>query len=124
MDPIGLALDNFDVMGQWRTQENGSPVDTRGQLYDGTPVSNLADLQKALMKRPAPLIRTFTQNLLVYAIGRRAEYYDGPTIRAIAADAESKGNHMQDFILGVVKSDAFRMKSAPAGNADTKHEIQ
>ncbi|MEO7084039.1 MAG: DUF1592 domain-containing protein [Gemmatimonadaceae bacterium] len=120
MDPIGLALDNFDVMGQWRTQENSSPVDTRGQLYDGTPVASLMDLQKALLKRPTPLIRTFTQNLLVYAIGRRAEWYDAPTIRQIAADAESKGNHMQDFILGVVKSDPFRMKSVSAGNADTK----
>jgi hypothetical protein len=112
MDPIGLALDNFDVTGAWRTRENGSPVDTRGQLYDGTPISNLSELQHALLKRPTPLIRTFTQNLMAYAIGRRVEYYDGPTIRRIAADAEANGYHMQDFILGVVKSDAFRMKRA------------
>jgi Protein of unknown function (DUF1592)/Protein of unknown function (DUF1588)/Protein of unknown function (DUF1595)/Protein of unknown function (DUF1585)/Protein of unknown function (DUF1587) len=114
MDPIGLALDNFDVMGQWRTREFGSPVDTRGMLYDGTPISNLAELERALMKRPTPLIRTFTQNLLVYALGRRAESYDGPTIRKIAADAEANGNRAQDFILGVIKSDAFRMKSVSA----------
>jgi hypothetical protein len=120
MDPIGLALDNFDVMGQWRTREFGSPVDTRGMLYDGTPVSNLAELERALMKRPTPLVRTFTQNLLVYALGRRAEYYDGPTIRKIAADAEANGNRAQDFILGVVKSDAFRMKSIPAAANDNK----
>jgi hypothetical protein len=111
MDPIGLALDNFDVMGQWRTRENGSPVDSRGMLYDGTAISNLAELDGALMKRPTPLIRTFTQNLMVYALGRRAEYYDGPTIRKIAADAEAKGNRAQDFVIGVIKSDAFRMKS-------------
>jgi len=113
MDPIGLALDNFDVMGQWRTRENGSPIDSRGMLYDGTTISNLAELERALMKRPTPLIRTFTQNLLVYALGRRAEYYDGPTIRKIAADAEANGDRAQDFILGVIKSDAFRMKSVP-----------
>jgi uncharacterized protein DUF1588/uncharacterized protein DUF1585 len=120
MDPIGLALDNFDVMGQWRIRENGSPVDTRGTLYDGTSITNLADLERALMKRPTPLIRTFTQNLLVYALGRRAEYYDMPTIRKIAADAEAKGNRAQDFILGVIKSDAFRMKSVPTDVSDNK----
>ncbi|MGH7619028.1 MAG: DUF1592 domain-containing protein, partial [Gemmatimonadaceae bacterium] len=118
MDPIGLALDNFDVMGQWRTRENDSPIDTRGQLYDGTQVSSLSELEHALMKRPTPLIRTFTQNLLVYALGRRAEYYDGPTIRKIAADAEANGNRAQDFIIGVVKSDAFRMKSVASPAAD------
>src|SRR4029078_2700972 len=62
MDPIGLALDNFDVTGRWRIRENGNPVDTKGQLYDGTPITNLPELQKALLKRPAPLIRAFTTN--------------------------------------------------------------
>jgi hypothetical protein len=78
-------------------------------LYDGTPISNLDELQRALLKRPTPLIRTFTQNLMAYAIGRRIEYYDQPTVRTIAADAEANGFRTQDFILGVVKSDAFRM---------------
>jgi hypothetical protein len=116
MDPIGLALDNFDVTGAWRIRENGSPVDTRGQLYDGTPIQSLADLQQALMKRPTPMVRTFTLNLMAYALGRRMEYYDGPAIRRIADDAEGKGYRMQDFILGVVTSDAFRMKQAPKAN--------
>jgi hypothetical protein len=118
MDPIGLAMDNFDVTGAWRIRENGSPVDTRGQLYDGTPIQSLADLQKALMRRPTPMVRTFTLNLMAYALGRRMEYYDGPAIRKIADDAEAQGYHMQDFILGVVKSDAFRMKQAPKANAN------
>ena len=109
MDPIGLALDNFDVTGQWRIRENGTALDTRGQLYDGTPVSSLEELQRALLKRPTPLIRTFTQNLMAYAVGRRVEYYDQPAIRRIASDAEPGGYRMVDFILGVVKSDAFRM---------------
>jgi len=110
IDPIGLALDNFDVTGRWRIRENGNPVDTKGELYDGTPVSNLGELQKALLKRPTPLIRTFTENLMAYALGRRVEYYDQPTVRRIAADAEANGYKMSDFIVGIVKSDAFRMK--------------
>jgi hypothetical protein len=117
MDPIGLALDNFDVIGQWRVRENGAALDTRGQLYDGTPVSNLEDLQRALIKRPTPLIRTFTQNLMAYAIGRRIEYYDQPTIRRIASDAQPGGFRINDFILGVIKSDAFRMARQASSDA-------
>jgi hypothetical protein len=118
IDPIGLALDNFDVTGGWRIRENGSSVDTRGQLYDGTPVSNLMELERALLKRPIPLVRTFTLNLMAYATGRRMEYTDGPAIRKIARDAEGNGYRMQDFILGVVKSDAFRMKRVPTAAAE------
>src|SRR5918993_2942911 len=94
MDPIGLALDNFDVTGQWRIRENGMPVDTKGDFYDGTPVSTPAELQKVLLKRPIPLIRTFTQNLMSYALGRRIEYYDKPTVRQIASEAEQNGYKM------------------------------
>src|SRR6185503_7618808 len=101
MDPMGLALDNFDVTGRWRIRENGNPVDTKGELYDGTPVSNLGELQKALLKRPTPLIRAFTENLMAYALGRRVEYYDQPTIRRITADAEAKGYKMAEFIVGI-----------------------
>jgi hypothetical protein len=124
MDPIGLALDNFDVTGQWRVRENGAPLDTRGELYDGTPVSNPAELQKALLKRPIPLIRTFTTNLMAYALGRRVEYYDQPTIRRIASEAEADGYRMSDFILGVIRSDAFRMKRLPAASAETVQPAQ
>jgi hypothetical protein len=110
MDPIGLALDNFDVTGQWRIKENGTPLDTRGEMYDGTPVQNPADLRQALLKRPTPLLRTFTANLMAYALGRRVEYYDMPAVRAIVKQAEANGYRMSSFILGVVQSEAFRMK--------------
>ena len=110
MDPIGLALDNFDVTGKWRIRENGMPLDTRGEMYDGTPVESPADLRQALMKRPEPLIRTFTTNLMAYALGRRVEYYDQPTIRAIVRAAEAEDYRMSSFILGVVMSDAFQMQ--------------
>ena len=112
MDPIGLALDNFDVTGKWRIKENGIPLDTRGMLYDGTPVSNPSELRQALLKRPEALIRNFLANLMAYGLGRRVEYYDMPAIRAIARDARGKGNRMSAFILGVVKSAPFQMSKA------------
>jgi hypothetical protein len=114
MDPIGLALDNFDVTGRWRIRENGAPVDTKGQLYDGTKVTSLVDLERALMQHKIAFVRTFTQNLMAYAVGRRMEYYDGPAIRRIASEADAGGNKMQDFITGVVLSDAFRMTKVAA----------
>ena len=109
MDPIGLALDNFDVTGKWRIRENGMPLDTQGELYDGTPVTSPSDLRQALLVRPIPLVRTFTENLMAYALGRRVEYYDKPTVRAIARDAEENDYRISSFVLGVVKSPAFRM---------------
>jgi uncharacterized protein DUF1585/uncharacterized protein DUF1588 len=113
MDPIGLALDNFDVIGQWRIRENGVALDTKGDFYDGTPIASPAELTKVLLKRPAPMLRAFSGNLMAYAIGRRMEYYDAPTIRRIVSSAEKNNYRMQDFVLGVVKSDAFRMKREP-----------
>jgi hypothetical protein len=114
IDPIGLALDNFDVTGRWRIRENGGELDTRGELYDGTPVTNPAQLRQALIKRPTPFLRTFTQNMMAYALGRRVEYYDQPTVRRIIGDAKSGGYKMHDIVTGIVKSDAFRMRRLPA----------
>jgi len=118
MDPIGLALDNFDVTAKWRVRENGQPLDTRGDFYDGTPVTTPGELSAALMKRPVPLVRTFAENLFAYAVGRRAEYYDQPAIRAIVRQAEANEYRMSSFILGVIKSDAFQMKRADAAATD------
>jgi hypothetical protein len=112
LDPLGLALDNFDVTGRWRIRESGMPLDTRGDFWDGTQVSSPSQLSAALLKRPTPLVRNFTANLLTFALGRRVEYYDQPTVRAIAKEAEANGFKMSSFIVGVVKSDAFRMKRA------------
>src|SRR4030095_13057419 len=118
MDPIGLALDNFDVTARWRERENGNPLDTRGDYYDGTPVARPAALAAALLKRPVPLVRTFPENLMAYALGRRVEYFDMPAIRAIAKNAEPGGYKMSAFILGVIRSDAFQMKKAEAMGTD------
>ncbi|MEP6491788.1 MAG: DUF1592 domain-containing protein [bacterium] len=124
MDPIGLSLDNFDVTGKWRYRENGVELDTRGQMYDGTPVTAPGDLTTALLKRPIPLVRTFTENLMAYALGRRVEDYDQPTVRAIARDAGTKGYRISSFITGVVNSSAFRSKRADVAAADDSDKRQ
>ena len=114
MDPIGLALDNFDVTGKWRSLENGVPLDTRGDFYDGTPVATPAELSAVLLKRPLPLVRNFTENLMAYALGRRVEPYDRPSIREIVRQAERDDYRVSSLVLGVVGSDAFRMRRAAA----------
>ena len=110
MDPIGLALDQFDVTGRWRTREFGMPLDTRGEMYDGTPVESPMMLRTALLSRPVPLVRTFTENLMAYALGRRIETFDKPMVRAIAAGAESEDYRLSAFVRGVVQSPAFQMR--------------
>lgn len=114
IDPIGLALDNFDVTGRWRIRENGGELDTRGELYDGTPVTNPKQLRQALINRPTPFLRTFTQNMMAYALGRRVEYYDQPAVRRIVSDAKPGNYRIGDIVAGIVKSDAFRMRRIPA----------
>jgi hypothetical protein len=123
MDPLGLALDNFDVTGKWRIRENGAPLDTRSTFYDGTAISTPADLSNALLKRPIPLVREFTKNLMAYALARRVEYYDQPTIRAIVREAENDDYRMSSIIMGVIMSDAFRMKDASFAQDAADDEI-
>ena len=112
MDPIGLALDNYDVTGKWRYRENGAPLDTRGTMYDGRAVTTPMDLTRSLLSRPVPLARAFTENLMAYAVGRRVEDYDQPAIRAIVREAEAHEYKMWSFINAVVKSPAFRSRRA------------
>ncbi|MDH3206661.1 MAG: DUF1592 domain-containing protein [Gemmatimonadota bacterium] len=119
MDPIGLALDNFDVTAQWRVRENGMSLDTRGEFYDGTPITTPKEVADAILRRPIPLMRSLTENLMAYALARRVEYFDQPTIRSIVAEAEDDGQYrMADLIIGVVQSDPFRMKRAAEAVAD------
>jgi hypothetical protein len=122
MDPIGLALDNFDVTGRWRFREGGMPLDTRGELYDGTQISTPKELAEALLARPIPLARNFTENLLTYALGRRLDHRDGPLVRAIAREAEANDYRISSFILSVVKSDAFQMRELGVAEADRNRD--
>ncbi len=108
IDPIGLALENFDVTGAWRIRDEGNFVDPVGELYDGTPLTGPADLRAALLSRPEVYYRVFTKNLMAYALGRRVEYYDQPTIRAIIRKAADNDYSVSSFIMGVVASPAFQ----------------
>jgi Protein of unknown function (DUF1592)/Protein of unknown function (DUF1588)/Protein of unknown function (DUF1585)/Protein of unknown function (DUF1595)/Protein of unknown function (DUF1587) len=114
IDPIGLALENFDVVGAWRIKDNGVPVDTAAKLYDGTELNGPASLRKALLDHSDSVIRNFTENLMAYALGRRVEYYDQPTVRTIVKKAAQNGNRFSQFVLGVVNSSAFQMAKAEA----------
>jgi len=114
IDPLGLALENFDVTGAWRIKDNGVPIDATGELYDGTKLTGPASLRQALLDHKESFVRAFTESLMTYALGRRVEYYDQPTIRAIARGAAQNGYRMSSFIKGVVESTAFRMKTSDA----------
>ncbi|MCA1584910.1 MAG: DUF1592 domain-containing protein [Acidobacteria bacterium] len=114
IDPIGLALENYDVTGQYRMKDNGVPVDATGELYDGTRMEGPVGLRNALLKHKAAMLNTFTESLMTYAIGRRVEPYDMPTVRAIVRDAEKQDHKLAAFIVGVVKSPAFQMSRTQA----------
>jgi mono/diheme cytochrome c family protein len=119
IDPLGLALENFDVTGRWRIRDNGAPVDPVGDLYDGTRMAGPAGLRTALLKHSDAFLQTFTERLLTYALGRRVEYYDMPAIRAILRDAARNDNRFSSFIMGVVNSKAFQMSQVEAAEAAT-----
>jgi hypothetical protein len=112
IDPIGLALENFDVTGAWRIKDNGMPVDAASTLYDGTPLAGPADLRQALLKRSPVLVQTFAENLMTFALGRRLGYADMPALRRVVRQAGAADDRLSAFVLGIVKSPAFRMKAA------------
>lgn len=112
IDPIGLALENFDVTGRWRMKDNGTPVETTGQLYDGTTIDGPAGLRDALLRRKDAMLRSFTESLMTYALGRRLEPFDYPTVRRIIRDAAAQDYKVSTFMLGVATSPAFRMSGA------------
>jgi hypothetical protein len=116
IDPLGLALENFDVTGAWRMRDNGVVVDATGELYDGSPLDGPVALRRALLKRQEIVLRTFTENVMAYALGRRMEHFDMPTVRTIVRDAGAAQNKFSAFVLGVVKSPGFQMARAEAGN--------
>ena len=109
IDPLGLALENFDATGAWRIKDNGSPVESTGVLYDGTVMEGAAGLRAALLERPEVFLGTFTQNLMAYALGRRVEYTDIPTVRKITRQAVADGYRISSLVLGVINSSAFKM---------------
>jgi hypothetical protein len=110
MDPIGLSLENFDAVGQWRTVDSGFKIDASGQLVDGTPVDGPSSLRKALLNRPDAFVATMTEKLLMYGVGRETKYYDMPVVRTVMRDAAGNRYRFSDLVLGIVKSAPFQMR--------------
>src|SRR5688572_12752615 len=112
MDPLGLALENFDGIGQWRVKEPGGNIDPAGQLADGSRVDGPVALRKAVLKRPELFVRTVTQKLMTYGLGRGMEYTDMPVVRGIASTSAAQNYRFSSVVLGIVKSVPFQMKTA------------
>jgi hypothetical protein len=111
MDPVGFALENFDAIGRWRDEENGQPIDASSRLVDGTAVDGAADLREALLGYSESFAHTVTEKLMTYALGRGLDYYDMPAVRAIVRGAAENDYRFSSIVMGIVKSDAFRMRA-------------
>ena len=115
IDPAGLALENFDAVGGWRTRDGGTrgtPVDASGQLVDGTKVDGVVALRAALMREPDIFVSTVTEKLLTYALGRGLTAADMPAVRGIVHDAQRDGYRFSSIVLGIVRSVPFQMRAA------------
>ena len=108
-EPIGLALENFDAVGSWRTQDGESPIDATGVLVDGTKVDGVVSLRDSLVRRSDQFVRVVTEKLLTYALGRGVEYQDMPLVRSIVRDSAASKYKFSSIVLGIVKSPAFQM---------------
>ena len=119
IDPIGFALENFDVIGAWREfDEVGNPVDPSGNYPGGVEFAGFADLRDWMLERGDRFAHNVTEKLMTYALGRRVEYYDQPVIRQIVRDAASENYSWSSILLGVVKSAPFKMSRAPVQLAE------
>jgi mono/diheme cytochrome c family protein len=110
MDPVGLALENFDGVGTWRVRDAGVRIDTTTQLSDGTAVANVVDLRAALVARSDVFVRTFTENLMTYALGRGLAADDMPAVRTVLRGAAAQDYRISAIINGIVTSAPFRMR--------------
>jgi hypothetical protein len=117
MDPLGFALENFDGIGAWRAKEPGGAIDPTGKLADGSDVDGPVALRAAIMRHPDQFVRTLTEKLMTYGLGRGLESYDKPVVRAIARDAAKKNYRFSALVTGIVNSPPFRQKAPQVGSA-------
>ena len=113
IDPAGLALENFDAVGAWRTRDGGTrgtPVDASGQLVDGTPVNGVVELRQALLREPETFVTTMTEKLLTYAVGRGLTAYDMPAVRSIVRESQRQEYRFSSIVLEIVRSVPFQMR--------------
>ncbi len=110
MDPIGFALENFDAVGVWRTNDTGFPVDAAGNMFDGAKLNGPASLRQAMVNHSDAFLSTFTESMLAYGIGRVIDYRDMPVVRAIDRDADKNDHRFSTYIMGIVNSPPFQMR--------------
>jgi len=110
MDPIGLSLENFDGIGRWRAADGGARIVASDTLFDGTKVDGPVALRRAVLGRSDQFVRTMTEMLLTYGLGRGIEYYDMPVVRSILKESARNNYRFSSLVLGIVKSAPFQMK--------------
>ncbi len=110
VDPIGMALENFDAVGVWRERDGGIAIDPSGEMYDGFEFAGPASVREAILNRSEAFLGSFTENLLTYAVGRVLDYRDMPMVRTIARQAAQDDNRFSAFVTGIVNSDPFQMR--------------
>jgi hypothetical protein len=108
MDPIGFSLENFDATGMWRTRDAGDSIDASGTFVDGTPLNGVADLRNVLMKYSDQFVRTVTEKLIIYALGRDVDFNDMPALRSIVRNAARNDHKFSSIVMGIVTSDLFQ----------------
>jgi hypothetical protein len=115
IDPLGLALENFNAIGEWSDRDRfaGVAIDPTGQMAGGRPLSGPKDLREALLLQPERLVQTLTENLMTYALGRSVAYYDMPEVRAIVRNAAADNYRFATIVTSIVQSDQFRKTSTP-----------
>jgi hypothetical protein len=120
IDPIGLALENFDAIGRWRDVDEAAraPIDARTVLPSGQAVDGPAELRQALFGGRDLFVRAFTEKLMMYALGRELESHDMPQVRAVVRRAATQDHRLSAIVSGIVSSDAFRMQAAPRARKD------
>ena len=118
MDPIGLALENFDATGVWRINDGSTRIDASGEMFDWTKLEGPLSVRQAILKDSDAFIGTFTENLLSYALGRVLDVRDMPAVRAIEREAARNDNHFSSFILGIVNSTPFQMRTVSSSSVE------
>ena len=121
IDPMGLALENFDAIGLWRDYDRyaAAPIDAQGRLISGQPLTGPADLRAALLSRPDQFVWALTEKLMTFALGRTVEHFDMPIVRSVARQAAEADYRFEAIVQGIVESDAFQMKSVPVAEASS-----
>jgi len=124
MDSLGFALENFDAVGAWRSEEADAPIDASGELADGSHVNGVVELRAALLKNPELFVGTMTEKLLTYALGRGVDYRDMPAVRTIVRDASRDGYKFSGIVLGVARSMPLQMRKAPDKESEVLADVR